>query len=196
MKTIKTTMIAIAVIFLANFAYSSGNVKLNVAPTESERAYVEISNTALTQFEIDVRDEFGDLIFRKKTLEPVAAYKKKYDFSALEDGIYTLKVKSENETNQKRFKIERGEITILDMRKVVEPYFTTDGNIWKMSYLNFPMEKTSLYVYDRSQLLFEKEIKPEFALHEGLDLSGLNPGRYQVVFTTPYDIFEHEVTVK
>jgi hypothetical protein len=196
MKTMKTTMIAFAMLVLANFAHGSGNVRLNVVPEESEKAYVEISNTVLTQFEIDVRDEFGEVVFYKKTMEPAAVYKKKYDFSALEDGIYTLSVKSERELNQTRFSIKYGEIEILGERKVVEPHFTMDGNTWKMSYLNFPLEKMDLYVYDGNRLLYEKRIDPVFAVHEGLDLSELYPGNYQVVFATQSDSFEHEVTVK
>ncbi|WP_372946857.1 T9SS type A sorting domain-containing protein [Mariniphaga sp.] len=195
MKTMKTTIIAVALTVLASFAYGSGNVKLNMNQTEADRAFVEISNATLTQFEIKVEDVYGDLIFRKKTMEPATSYRKNYDFSALDDGIYTLSVKSEKETNMTKFQIERNEINILEERKVVEPHFAMDGNNWKMSYLNFPMEKTNIYIYDGSQLVYTKSIDPTFAIHEGLDLSKLIPGDYQVVFTTPQDIFEHDVTV-
>jgi hypothetical protein len=195
MKTMKTTIIALALIVSASFAYGSGNVKLNMNQTEADKAYVEISNATLTQFEIKVEDVYGDLIFSKKTLEPATNYRKKYDFSGLEDGTYILSVKSEKETNRTKFQIERNEISILEERKVVEPHFAMDGNIWKMSYLNFPMEKTNIYIYDGSQLIYTKSFDPTFAIHEGLDLSKLNSGDYQVVFTTPQDIFEHDVTV-
>ena len=57
------------------------------------------------------------------------------------------------------------------------------------------MEKTNIYIYDGSQLIYTKSVEPSFAIHEGLDLSKLNSGEYQVVFTTPQDIFEHEITV-
>jgi hypothetical protein len=195
MKTMKTTMIALALMASVSFAYGSGNVRLNMNQTEADKAYVEISNATFTQFEIKVEDVYGDLIFSKKTMEPAMNYKKKYDFSALEDGTYTLSVKSEKETNTTKFRIERNNIKILEERKIVEPHFTTDGNIWKMSYLNFPMEITNIYIYDGNQLIYTKSIDPTFAVHEGLDLSKLDPGDYQIVFTTPQDIYEHDVTV-
>jgi len=195
MKTMKTTMIALALMASVSFAYGSGNVRLNMNQTEADKAYVEISNATFTQFEIKVEDVYGDLIFSKKTMEPAMNYKKKYDFSALEDGTYTLSVKSEKETNTTKFRIERNDIKILEERKIVEPHFTTDGNIWKMSYLNFPMEITNIYIYDGNQLIYTKSIDPTFAVHEGLDLSKLDPGDYQIVFTTPQDIYEHDVTV-
>jgi hypothetical protein len=191
----KTTMIALALMASVSFAYGSGNVRLNMNQTEADKAYVEISNATFTQFEIKVEDVYGDLIFSKKTMEPAMNYKKKYDFSALEDGTYTLSVKSEKETNTTKFRIERNNIKILEERKIVEPHFTTDGNIWKMSYLNFPMEITNIYIYDGNQLIYTKSIDPTFAVHEGLDLSKLDPGDYQIVFTTPQDIYEHDVTV-
>lgn len=196
MKTMKTTMMAIALTVMAGFVYGSGNVRLNVEPAESERAYVEISNATLTQFEIDVTDNFGNVIFSKKTMEPISAYKKKYDFSALDDGTYTLSVKAEKELNQTKFSIKRGEIEVLEERKTVEPYFTMDGKNWKMSYLNFPMEKLNLYLYDGNQLLYKKGIDTEFAVHEGLDLSNLMPGNYQIVLETRQAIFEHQINLK
>jgi hypothetical protein len=57
------------------------------------------------------------------------------------------------------------------------------------------MEKTNIYIYNGSQLVYTKSIDPTFAIYEGLDLSNLFPGNFQVVFTTPQDIFEHDVTV-
>lgn len=192
----KTTMIALALTVMAGFAYGSGNVRLNMNPAEADKAYVEISNATLSQFDIKVEDAYGDLIFSKKTMEPTAAYKRKYDFSALDNGSYTLTVKSEKEVNQTRFSIKNGNIEILEERKIVEPFFKMEENTWKMSYLNFPMEEVNIYVYDRSQLLFEKKIDPVFAVHEGLDLSKLAPGNYEIVITTPKEIFEHEVKVK
>ena len=197
MKTMKTTMIAAAILFMANFTYASGNVRTNMAPSTNESAYVEITNATYTQFEIDVKDQFGDVIFSKKTTEPVNNYKRKYDFSALEDGTYTLSVKSEKEKNETQFKIERGDITVINERKTLEPLFKFDNNIWKISYLNFPLEKMGIYIYDRSNsLIFEKKLNPEFAVHAGLDLSKLRPGEYEIVFATGFDIFEQTVRIK
>lgn len=196
MKTMKTTMIALALTVMAGFAYGSGNVRLNMNPAEADKAYVEISNATLTQFDIQVENEYGELIFSKQTMEPTATYKRKYDFSALEDGSYTLTVKSEKETNQTRFSIKYGNIEVLEERKIVEPFFKMEGNTWKMSYLNFPMEEVGIYVYDKNQLLYEKKIDPVFAVHEGLDLSQLAPGNYEIVMATQTEIFEHEVEVK
>lgn len=197
MKTMKTTMIAAAILLMANFAYASGNVRTNMSPTTDESAYVEITNATYTQFEIDVKDQFGDVIFSKKTTEPVINYKRKYDFSELEDGTYTLSVKSEKEKNETQFKIERGVITVISERKTLEPLFKFDNNIWKMSYLNFPMEKMGIYIYDRSnELIYEKNLNTEFAVHEGLDLSKLRPGEYEIVFATGFDIFEQTVRIK
>jgi hypothetical protein len=196
MKTMKTTMIAAAILFMANFAYASGNVKTNMAPSGDESAYVEISNATYTHFEIDVRDVYGDVIFSKKTIEPVTNYNRKYDFSALEDGIYIFSVKSEKEKNETKFKIERGDVTVISERKTLEPLFKFDNDTWKMSYLNFPMEKMGIYLYDKNELIYEKNLNPEFAVHEGLDLSKLRPGEYEIVFTTGFDIFEQTVRIK
>lgn len=196
MKTMKTTMIALALTVMAGFAYGTGNVRLNMNPAEADKAYVEISNATLTQFDIKVEDAYGDLIFSKKAIEPMTDYKRKYDFSALENGTYILTVKSEKEVNQTRFSINYENIEVLEERKIVEPFFKMDGNTWKMSYLNFPMEEVGIYVYDNNRLLYEKKLDPVFAMHKGLDLSKLTPGKYEIVMATPTEIFEHVVEVK
>jgi hypothetical protein len=196
MKTVKTTITVLAILLTANFAWSSGNVKLIITPGEKESALVEISKRPQTEVEIEVKNDFGDIVFYKLITEPVANYTRKYDFSAMENGNYLLSVTSASETNEARFKIHNGLISLQDERKVMVPHFKVDGNIGKLSYLNFPMESLDLYVYDKNLMVYHKKIEPDFAIHEGLDLSRLVPGDYQIVLANEYDSYEYNVNVK
>lgn len=195
MKTMKTTLLTAVFAIIATAVFASGNLKVNMSKTDAEKAILEANNVKLEFYEIEVKDEFGDLIFSKET-EARADYKRKYDFSGLEDGTYFLKVKHGDEYYQKRFQLKRGEVEVLSQRKVVEPVFIQKGDKVKMSYLNFPHDEMSIHVYDTSGLLHEQELEKEFAVHKSIDLSELRPGDYRIVFASGFDIFEHDVTIR
>lgn len=195
MKTMKTNLLIAVLTILSSAVFASGNLKVNISQAESEKAVVEATNLKMELFEIEVKDEYGESIFRKTT-ESAADYKRKYDFSALEDGVYFLNVKHGNEFYQKRFELKSGDVTILNERRVLEPFFIQKGDKVKMSYLNFPQEDMSIYVYDNNGLLHEQELKNEFAVHKSIDLSDVRPGEYRIVFASGFDIFEHDVTVE
>lgn len=195
MKTMKTTLLTTVLTILATAVFASGNLKVNMSKAEAEKAVLEANNFKLELYEIEIKDEFGDLIFTKKT-EAQADYKRIYDFSALEDGTYFLKVKHGDEYYEKRFQLKRGEVEVISQRKMVKPFFIQKDDQVKMSYLNFPQDEMSIYVYDNSGLLHGQTLETEFAVHKSIDLSDLRPGDYRIVFASGLDIFEHDVTVK
>jgi hypothetical protein len=195
MKTMKTVFLFTALTIISTAVIASGNLKVNMSQAESERAVVEAVNNQTELFKIEVQNEFGESIFKKET-EARADYKRKYDFSALEDGVYYLNVKHGKAHYQKRFQLESGEVEILNERKVLEPFFVQKGDKVKMSYLNYPMDDMSIFVYDDNRLLHEEELENEFTIHKSIDMSELRPGTYRVVFASGFDIFEHDVTVE
>lgn len=195
MKIMKTTITVIAAVLLSTFAYASGKVRLNMKPAGNESAFVEILKSSETKVEVDVKNELNEVVFYKKLNDPTAVYQRKYNFSGLEDGRYLMSVYSGNEINEAWFKIEGGEVLVENNRKVMEPHVKNGANTWKISFLNFPMEPMNLYVYDGSYLLYHKKIEPVFAVHEGLDLSELLPGDYQIIFSNQHNNYEYEISV-
>lgn len=195
MKTMKATLLITVLALISSTVFATGNLKSNMSQTETDKAVVTATNLKLDLFEIEVEDEFGQTLF-SKTTEARADYKRTYDFSALEDGVYFLNVKHGNEYYNKRFRLESGEVTVLEERKVVEPYFVQKGDKVKMSYLNFPKEDVSIYVYDDSGLLHEEKLKNEFAVHKSIDMSELRSGEYRIVFASGYEIFEKNITIE
>jgi hypothetical protein len=118
-----------------------------------------------------------------------------YDFSPLEDGIYTLSVKIDSEKSESRFAIERGQLTVLDEKKIAKPYFTFDDKVFKMSYLNFTNDALKMYVYDEDGLVKEKMLGKEFAVHEGLDFSKAERGSYRVIVEHGLEMFQYDIVL-
>jgi len=195
MKTMKATLLITVLALISSTVFATGNLKSNMSQIETDKAVVAATNMKFDLFEIEVKDVFGQTLF-SKTTEAKADYKRTYDFSALEDGVYFLNVNHGNEYYTKRFQLESGEVTVLEERKVVEPYFVQKGDKVKMSYLNFPNDDMSIYVYDDSGLLHEEELKNEFAVHKSIDMSELRSGEYRIVFSSGYEIFEKDITIE
>lgn len=195
MKTMKTTAMIIVAILITNLAMATGSLKVNFSPSGAEIATLEISHAVMSQFEIDVKDDKGDLMFYKKTKDLSTNYKKVYDFSRLEDGTYTLSVKLGNEFTESRFSIERGIITVLDEKKIAEPYFAFENKVFKMTYLNFTDDDLKLYVYGEEGLLKEKKFSNQFAIHDGLDFSKTKNGSYRVILEHGQEMFQYDIVL-
>lgn len=195
MKTMKTTVTFLVAIFVSATAFATGNLKVNVTPLGEDNAIVDISNTKMENFEIEVRDLYGDLIFYKKTKDEALDYRKKYDFSKLDDGTYDLRVKTETDIHESRFNLERGNMKVLEESKIAKPYFHFDNNVFKMSYLNFDKNDLKLFVYAGNDLLLEKKLDNNFAVHEGLDFSKTGKGAYRIVLVDEYNTFQHNVLI-
>ena len=196
MKTMKNSLLTAVFTLIAGSLFASGNLKVTMTQSGSKEAVVEASNVYAEVYEIEVRDEYGDLIFFKETESYGTDYQRKYDFSALENGRYYMNVKHGNETFIKHFQLERGNIETLSTAKKIEPFFEFTNNVWKMSYLNLSQEDMGIYIYDRKGLVHEKDLKSGFTVNEGFDLSNLDPGNYSIVFTAGSDVYEKNVTVE
>lgn len=195
MKTVKTTVMLFVVLLITNLAMATGNLKVNFLPVGAENASIEITNFTMSQFEIDVKDENGDVVFFKKTKDLSTNYSKIYDFSPLEDGNYSLSVKIDTEKNESRFNMERGKLKILDEKKIAKPYFTFEDKVFKMTYLNFNSDAVKMYIYGEDGLLKEKKLGNEFAVHEGLDFSKAENGSYRVIVEHGLEMFEYDIVL-
>ena len=197
MKKLKTTLVLLALIILSDTAMATGNLKVNVTPVKSEKAVVNVSSTAQSHFEIELRNNAGNLIFYKETYSPSKSYNKLYDFSNLEEGLYTFKVKLDKEVSTSNLSINKGEVTIVSARKDAEPYITLKNNKLKLSFLNFENENVKLYLYDNStnELILEKDLRSDFAINYGLDFTQVKNGNYDAVLTSENKYYKYSIVI-
>lgn len=191
----KTVLLAIITSLAASAVLASGNLTVNFASNDADLA-VEISNTRLADFEIEIINESGEKLYQMETTAPRSEVKKRYDFSNLENGDYWYTVKIDKERIRKQLSVNNGEVEVVDMRKTLEPFFHQEGNKIKLSYINFPKENVTLYVYDEEYNVLEKtRLGKEFTIHKGIDMSDLDKGTYRIVLLSNYDSFGHSVTI-
>ncbi len=199
MKTVKTIFAMCVMLFAVGTVYGSGagGLKVNMNTNDAELTTVEISNLAVSAIEIDIRDAFGERLYSMKTEAPRSTLNKRYDFSQLEDGTYWYRVKVDKEATTKRLLVENGEITVVDIRKTIEPFYVMEDGMLKVTYMNPQLENIKLAVYDKNdQLVAEKHLGKAFAIHKAIDFSDVRFGAYDVVLVNEFDVFEHTVSVQ
>jgi hypothetical protein len=150
----------------------------------------------MSTFEIEVTDNNGEVVFYKETKAPATSYKRTYDFSRLEDGTYFFTVKIDNESTETKFEIEKGQVNVIEEKKMVDPVFVFDNKQLKLSYLNFNGDNTTLIVYDSSRsLLYEKDLKSDFVTQHGIDFSKTPKGNYEVVLSSGNEVHSYDVFI-
>lgn len=197
MKTIRTIFMVIIAALTAIVATASGggNLTVSFASGNADFTEVEISNSEMSNFEIEVKDSYGYNLYKMKTKAPISEFKKRYDFSGLEDGIYWYSVKIDNEKVTKRFEVENGDVEVLNIRKSVEPVFIERNGMLNLSFLNFQKENIKFYIYADNSLITEADLGKDFVVHKAIDLSELNWGNYEIVIANNGDSFEHIFSV-
>ena len=158
--------------------------------------YIPLAKVAKYLKASEVKNEKGELVFYKETKSPATNYKRKYDFSKLENGVYFFTVKMDNESKETKFNIDNGKMTVLKQTKMVEPIFMFNGNQLKLTYLNYEGEKTSLTVYDSNRnQLYKKDLNLDFVTQHGLDFSNAARGSYRAVMSAGNNAFSYDIYV-
>ena len=197
MKTIRILIFLLVPTFATNYVMASGGLRVDFSDSENNATLVEMKNVANTQFEITLKDNYGNTIYTLETSEPSNMLKKKFDFSNLEDDTYWFSVDVNNEKTLKKLNIEKGNVAIEEIRKSIQPFFTKEEDMLKLSFLNPQLEDVNLYVYTANKgLLAQAELGKDFAINKAVDLSELRYGDYHVVLTNKKDIYEYRFSIR
>ena len=195
MKTLFAFIITALITSVASA--SGGGLKVNLASNESGSTVMEISSYEKSSFEIDIRDAYGENLYSMKTEVPRSEFKKRYDFSKLEDGTYWYTVKIDKEKITKTFTVEDGQVEVQKVRKTSEPFFLKEDGLIKISFLNHGQEDVEVILYDiNRQILAQAELGNGLSIQKAIDISELRWGDYEVVLFNDEDIYDHEFSIR
>lgn len=190
----RTFITIIALALVANVAVAGGNLRVDILPLNTNRAVVAISSENENQYEISIENSYGDVVYYKETEGSLTDYRKVFDFSKLEKGDYKLIASINGATSVRNFTIGSEAIAVGDMKYVSDPVFSFNNDVLRVAYLNYPGEKVNLKIYDGNELIYSKTLDDNFAVNEGMNLSKLKSGNYQVVLASGNDIFDYTVS--
>jgi len=190
MKTIKflSTVMAVAIVAVASAVEKP---KMSVVPVTSDRAVVSIINNKEAMFELSITAENGDLVYYKQSVKPLNTYQKIFDFSKLENGIYTMNLKVNDTRLSKNFEVASNGIYVGESKMRFDSYFSYANDVLKLSFLNFDQDNLTLNIYDESGLVYESKLGKDFNIVSGYDLSALARGKYSVVLSSKNDEFTY-----
>lgn len=184
MKTILKVTLVLALVAFVNTLFAAGNLKVNILPVSTKKAVIAISTCCKSNFNISVANEEGRIVYSKEDLEPKEDYLHEFDLTTLDDGKYQLKVVSQDIATERTFRKSVDGIKVGKEKTIVTPYFGYKDEILRCTYLNFQKEYLTLYFLKKNQLLYTKELGKTFNVTEGMNLSGLESGNYEVILLT------------
>jgi len=183
MKAILKVTLVFALAAFANTLFGAGNLKVNILPASAKKAVIAVSTCCNSNFSISVANEEGRIIYSKENLEPIEDYLTEFDLSALEDGKYTLKAANHDITTERIFRKTDEGIKVGKEKTNIKPFFGFRDGILRCTYLNFSKENLTLYFLKKNQLLYSKELGKTFNVTEGMNLSALVKGNYEVILS-------------
>jgi len=196
MKNVKLVLLGVVLVFAAGAVMATGNLQVEIHSGEKQRTVVKISNVEESIYELELKNINGNIVYYKKSETPSASFRKYFDFSEISEGEYILTVSMDNEKKINTLKINKGQVELVNQRKELEPFFTVKGYRLELSYLNFAQEDLKLMVYSNNELLFEKNLNPDFSVNYALDFSKMASGNYNAVLAGENSSYEYNVRVK
>ena len=193
MKTILQIILVIAFASFADTLFAVGNLKVSILPVSAEKGFVSVSTLSKSNLGITVTDDKGEVLYSKGNIEPSDDFRSEFDFHELENGKYKVTAVGEDITTERLFRITDKGIKIGKEKTYLKPYFGYKDGILKYTFLNFQKENLTVNLLNKNQLLYDKEIGYNFIVSEGLDLSNLENGTYEVVLSVGNKEYSYKI---
>jgi hypothetical protein len=181
---------------LVTFALVSGAVekpKMNVIPLNDEKALIAVANEKPAYFELSILSEKGDLVYYKESSSEIADFRQLINYSNLENGNYSLKLKVNNTYVSRNLAINNNEMIVGETKMMYAPYFALENDILKLSFLNFDEENMKFRILQDGELVFENRLGNEFVISEGFDISKLEKGNYEIELSSYKNQFSYNI---
>ena len=180
MKTTKWGLTTLA-IFIVSIGIATDLPKISIVPMLDKKAIVTATNTKSAFFELTIKAQSGNIVYYKRSENPLTNYQKVFDFSNLENGDYVLKLHVNNTSLDQKFLVKGNKVVPGNSQIHFDPFFSFKDNLLKFSYLNFEEEKVKIKIYDTKGMIFKKNLGTNFTITDGFDLSKLENGKFEVI---------------
>ena len=137
-------------------------------------------------------------ILHKQLLNITGAITKKFDFSSLKNGYYTLEINKDFQIDIKPFTVISGEaIFNKKAEKVIfKPVIRTDKNKVLISKLDFDAISIQISIYYEGEIIYTDIAKGEFLIEKIYALQEDKKGNYKIVTKANDRIYIKEFSLK
>jgi len=192
MKTIKFFLVLLALAFSVS-AFATKMPKMNIVTTDDSKAVVTAVTDPGESSEISIVSEDGEIVYYKRT-KATEGFRSVFDLSALSDGKYTVKLRTGEACVKSEIKVGKGEVQVTPAKDEVEPYFSYDNKLLKVTYLNFDRKNISMLVYNGGELVFQADLGNDFNVQRAFDVSKMVDGNFDFVLSGTDEDYNFYVT--
>jgi hypothetical protein len=192
MKT-KQFLSVLVLVAVVGIATAVEKPQMNVIRLDNEKALIAIANEKPAHFELSIESENGDLVYYKESETEITNLRQVINYTALEKGLYTLKLKVNDTSATKEFSIDNRGLNVGETKINYDPYFSYSDNVLKLSFLNFDKENIQFRIYNNGELEFENKLGKDFVISAGYDLSKLKPGKYEIELSSLTNQFSYNI---
>ena len=193
MKTIKKITL---VVFMLGALISYANEDKKPTNNKAKKTVkVEFHNVKKGHV-LSIKDEQGSALYNNE-IKNSGNYSKTFDFTALEDGIYSAELNKDFEIIIKKFYIKNGFVTFFNNKneKEYKPVIRTKDNLLYISKRAFSQESLKVTIYYKGNAIFSETLKDKEYLKRIYKLSKNEIGNYKVIINTQDRHFVKDFTL-
>jgi len=179
MKTIKSLFV-VAVFSLSTICFAgNGDTFLEVIPlNKMDKANVQVVVPNNQRTFIYITDPESRVILQE-TIKKGSSTAKIYDFSNVDDGIYTLNSKTDQANVTKTIMVENSSIKVISSEVEYKPAFIIKENSLLVNYLNLEQEEIEMVIYNSYNTEFYKSTEGNSQVFQKkFDVSNMERGEY------------------
>lgn len=139
---------------------------------------------------VSVIDEEGEKIYTDLVAEDDNAGKM-YDFSEVEEGVYTFKTLTEHKEVETTFVVDKNELRILTEAITYRPVFDIEDDILTISYMNLGQDNIYISLDDASYLYYEEIEGSDMSYEKVFDIKNLSRGEYSITLKSGENTFNY-----
>ncbi|UWD31172.1 hypothetical protein OEG92_01280 [Polaribacter sejongensis] len=175
---------------------TNANEKDNTNYKEAKKTVkVEFNNVKKGQT-LTIKNSNGLTVYNNE-IKNSGDYSRTFDFSALENGIYSAELNKDFEIVIKQFYVENGLVTFLNNKdeKIFKPIIRTEGDLLLVSKINFNNEPLKVTLYYNDEVVLSETISGDKLLKRVYKLSEKEVGAYKVVVSSDERTYSKEFNI-
>ena len=195
MKTINS-LFAVAVLGLSTILFA-GNAYafLEVIPMNTmDKAAVHVVVPKNQNSSIYISDPEGRIIHRE-TIKSSSSNGKVYNFSNLDEGVYTFYSETDHANFTKKVKVENSSVEVISNEVEYKPAFIVEDEKLMVNYLNLDQEKIKMAVYSSYADYYNSTEGNSKVFQKKFDISGLDSGEYFAMIKVGDKNFIHNFNI-
>lgn len=190
MKT-KTFLLILLATFTFSTVFATKLPSMNIVPVQSGKTLLAFENYKSAHFEVTITNSDNEILYYKKSEEPVEKYRTVLNFSELENDSYNLSLTVGNWTLNRKLTVKGEKVEVGEEVRLAAPVFSYKNDLLGVSFLNTGRKNVFINIYKNGEHVSGKKLGKEISVQKSFDLSNLGEGSYKVVLNDNFKTYSY-----